>query len=75
MRYGIWTTCSGGILDTLRADWMKLNGQVAVYTSHQAASNAVTAFRDATPLKGGTTPSDRPIAVQTFTVMEYDDET
>jgi len=68
--FGIWTTVSGGVTGN-RAAWLKGgDGQPYRFASRDAAE----AFRAGlhTNLRGGTTPSGRPIAFQTFEAREIE---
>ena len=70
MPWGVWTSVSGGVTGS-RSAWMKnVDGDRIEFATEAEAEAAVERYRASSTLRGGTTPSGRPIAYQYFRAAE-----
>ncbi len=72
MAYGIWTTVSGGITG-YRAAWLKHDDAEVVFATQAEAEAEAGRLTAGDTLRGGYTPSGRPIAVRSFRALARND--
>jgi hypothetical protein len=71
--YGIWTSISGGVTGS-RSAWLKRSGEVLTFATQAEAEAEAARLTVTCTLKGGVSPSGRPIAYQYFRACGRDEQ-